>query len=324
MLYKTMSSESSRNDADLIELPTPFPYRCMGRHTRKVAPRHYHLRQRICRRNRKRNHGRIRKTRTRTSKRMTKSQPSDLPRSWRYPSDAEKQDDYANLEHKLLHQSHMMYDLRYGISLNDFVSTVHPIEEWHAQEMLMRSDFLQSSNEKKQEQIKAADIAALEIQKTIDATVDKSTWPGWPSASDKILTEVRRVSVYFTPKEDEGPVVLDTGASISITPYGDAFVGPIEPSQLTSLTGLTDSTPVVGRGRVEWSIVDVFGVVRTIRTNAYFVPTANIRLFSPQAYFQEHDAGRCVMTASNTTLTLADGTDLVFPYNHQKIGRAHV
>jgi hypothetical protein len=119
--------------------------------------------------------------------------------------------------------------------------------------------------------------------------------------------------VYFTPTEEEYPVVLDSGASTSIMPYRDDFIGMIKPCKMKSLKGLTDTTPVIGRGWVEWSIVDVFGVIRTIKTRAYFVPLAKIRLFSPQAYFQEHDAGHCVMNARSTTLTLADDSVLVFP-----------
>jgi hypothetical protein len=44
------------------------------------------------------------------------------------------------MEHKLLHQSFMMYyDLRYSVSLNDFVSMLDPIGEWHEQEMITSS-----------------------------------------------------------------------------------------------------------------------------------------------------------------------------------------
>ena len=53
------------------------------------------------------------------------------------------------------------------------------------------------------------------------------------------------------------------------------------------------------------------------QTEAYYVPEANIRLFSPQMYFHEQQKGQLVMNHSNTTLTLADGSTLVFPYNSQ-------
>jgi len=72
---------------------------------------------------------------------------------------------------------------------------------------------------------------------------------------------------------------------------------------------------VVGKGVVEWTIRDVFGTVRTIRTAAYYVPAASICLFSPQQYFSETSPGSLLLTHRHAKLVLRDGTDLEFPYN---------
>jgi hypothetical protein len=58
----------------------------------------------------------------------------------------------------------------------------------------------------------------------------------------------------------------------------------------------------------------VFGSVRTIRTRAYYIPDAAIRLFSPQTYFQEGQLGKCQVNAQQTSITLHDGSILEFPY----------
>ena len=62
-------------------------------------------------------------------------------------------------------------------------------------------------------------------------------------------------------------------------------------------------------------IQDVFGTVRAIKTEAYYVLSASIHLFSPQDYFQENNGGQCVIHPRTTVLTLACGSELVFPYN---------
>jgi hypothetical protein len=51
-----------------------------------------------------------------------------------------------------------------------------------------------------------------------------------------------------------------------------------------------------------------------IATDAYYVPDASIRLFSPQSQANQH-AGRCVTQGQKTTLELPDQTVLEFPYN---------
>ena len=58
---------------------------------------------------------------------------------------------------------------------------------------------------------------------------------------------------------------------------------------------LSGKTQVVGRGMVEWQIVDMYNNLYTYHTEAYYIPTATVRLFSPQKYFQEQNEGRCIL-----------------------------
>jgi hypothetical protein len=107
----------------------------------------------------------------------------------------------------------------------------------------------------------------------------------------------RNRSVYFSNKPGDLPIVIDTGASLSLTPIWDDFIGNLEETPLSKLIGLSSKTEVIGVGTVEFTIQVLFGVVRTIHTRAYYVPKATIRLFSPQSYFQEQDAGSCMVTS---------------------------
>jgi hypothetical protein len=120
----------------------------------------------------------------------------------------------------------------------------------------------------------------------------------------------------FLNKVNDLPIVLDTGASTSLTPVLSDFIGPLEPAPHNEIRGLTASTRVIGKGKVCWTIRDYWNVTGVIETDAYYVPDALIRLFSPQSYFQANQhVGRCVIQGQKTTLALPDQTVLEFPYN---------
>jgi hypothetical protein len=80
---------------------------------------------------------------------------------------------------------------------------------------------------------------------------------------------------------------------------------------------LEGKVKVAGVGRVKRTVFDVYGVTRIIKTRAYFIPEGNIRLFSPQTYFQENERGAGETTSRGIKLTMSDGTKLTFPYNNQ-------
>jgi hypothetical protein len=133
-----------------------------------------------------------------------------------------------------------------------------------------------------------------------------------------IYRDVTRLASAYQADQEEThvPIVLDTGASSLLTPFLNDFVGPIRPAPITSLNGLSAAANVSGVGTVEWMICNVFGVIKTIRTEAYYVPAASIWLFSPQVYFQENnDKGKCHIEARRAILHIPDGTSLGFPYN---------
>ena len=89
----------------------------------------------------------------------------------------------------------------------------------------------------------------------------------------------------YTSSADDLPIVIDTGASVTLTPSAADFVGPISPSHKSRIRGLNSTTIVADVGTIEWSIQDALGTIRVIRTEAYYVPDASIRLFSPQKDF---------------------------------------
>jgi hypothetical protein len=93
--------------------------------------------------------------------------------------------------------------------------------------------------------------------------------------------------ICFNVKPTKYPIVIDTGASISVSPHQDDFVDGISTSIIQDLKGLDHSTKVQGMGMVEWTVYDLHTFIREIWTIAFYVLDATIRLFSPQAYFLE-------------------------------------
>ena len=121
-------------------------------------------------------------------------------------------------------------------------------------------------------------------------------------------------TVYFNDKEVY-PIVFDSGTSISITPVIEDFIGPIHPI-MTLICRLMNETKVEGIGHVRWNVKDVFGKVMTIETDAYLILNTEVRLFSPQVYLQEKNAGEYIVRWDMMTLRTPKGDELTIPYYH--------
>jgi hypothetical protein len=122
--------------------------------------------------------------------------------------------------------------------------------------------------------------------------------------------------IYVSSSDDELPIVIDTGASGSITPVASDFVGGvINKADLQSLKQVNGSTPVCGQGPVDWPVEDVNGVCRTITTDCYYVPDARIRLFSPQVYIGNNKTANMQIDLHGIAFTLKCGSTLHFPFN---------
>jgi hypothetical protein len=121
------------------------------------------------------------------------------------------------------------------------------------------------------------------------------------------------------------PIVFDTGCSVSITPHRKDFIGKLQKPMCPTIKGVGKEAHhrIEGFGIVEWTIYDANGFEFTIRTHAYYVPSADIRLFSPQTFIQEQplddDVTRAEISRSKVTLFLRaeDGRGFEFPFHPQ-------
>ena len=119
------------------------------------------------------------------------------------------------------------------------------------------------------------------------------------------------------PKSQDVPIVIDTGASLSLTPFKEDFISPIEPVD-GEMTGIKSAIAIKGQGLVEWHVADHKGQDVIIRATAYWVPEADIRLFSTQSYFQEHEGGRLIQETNRIVVDLPNSQgdiSLEFPYH---------
>jgi hypothetical protein len=121
--------------------------------------------------------------------------------------------------------------------------------------------------------------------------------------------------IYISTNNKELPIVIDTGASSSITPIATDFTTEIAKADLQELKQVNGTTAVCGQGTVLWPIEDVDGVRRSITTDAYYVPDAGIRLFSPQDYIRKNKTAKLVCNCDGICFTLKCGTVLRFPFN---------
>ncbi len=112
----------------------------------------------------------------------------------------------------------------------------------------------------------------------------------------------------------ELPIVLDTGASKSLTPNRSDFVTFKKIS--STVSGIGARSQVEGIGKVRWKIYDQNGTERQIETLALYMPTAKIRLYSPQTHFKEHKSGEVQISWNEVVLKLPNDVGrLSFPFN---------
>ena len=81
-------------------------------------------------------------------------------------------------------------------------------------------------------------------------------------------------------------IIVDSGASLSISPHKSDFVGTIQKVDLR-LGGIANGMIIEGKGKVEWSFVTQNGRTLTIKTLCYYVPDCKARLISPQRLFSK-------------------------------------
>jgi hypothetical protein len=125
--------------------------------------------------------------------------------------------------------------------------------------------------------------------------------------------------VFMSKQSEESvPIVIDSGASRSLSPFQSDF--KTFRSSNSTICGIGAQSRIEGEGIVEWKIINQSGKSQTVQTKAYFVPGARIRLYSPQSHFMEHQKGQMTRTHTSVNLRLPSekdslGSKLTFPFH---------
>jgi len=240
------------------------------------------------------------------------------PYHWKHLSEAEILDNYERNKHKYLHLSSIQYEARFGINLDAFTRTLDPFRQFRLLKEISDPLSIRCQSETsdcaelKQKLSKATSEASTLVRALGAARVQSDS----PSAALTAATLVAKAvgaaafvdnfssppvplvapihgshqSVYLSANSNT-PMVIDTGASMSLTPHRGDFKGTLQECSVKEINGLNGTSRILGKGIVEWTVRDIYGQVRTIRTEAYLVEGAQIRLFSPQQYFMKNQAG---------------------------------
>lgn len=148
----------------------------------------------------------------------------------------------------------------------------------------------------------------IALFESIASAVDKvrNVLPVRPSFSfyTNCAVPLGESSFIVQPNLNNLPIVIDTGASRSLSPRRDDFLeGSFTPLS-SSLEGVSEKTSIEGKGLVSWEVTDMHGKIGVVVTEAYYVPTASIRLYSPQFHFREHSKGSISMDHNKMHLIL--------------------
>lgn len=112
-----------------------------------------------------------------------------------------------------------------------------------------------------------------------------------------LLTALLTSAKFLSPTEtvvDDRTLIWDTGASITVTPFKEDFVGAIQPPTERRFVRGLGSKPIEGFGRVKYLVLDSKGWIRTIELPAIHVPSIPKRLLSTQQFAKAYNESATV------------------------------
>jgi hypothetical protein len=103
-----------------------------------------------------------------------------------------------------------------------------------------------------------------------------------PQHTAKQATDGLPNIVCWVDSPSDLPLIVDTGASTSLTPSKDDFIPETyEQTPVEHVEGISGTLPIIGKGKVRWTILDDDGKPHTLVAETVHAPKATVRLFSP-------------------------------------------
>jgi hypothetical protein len=101
------------------------------------------------------------------------------------------------------------------------------------------------------------------------------------------------------------PLIVDTGASICITPHASDFKTDTYRSSSVQVKDLSGVTTATDEGMIQWSVTDESGVTMILEVPGIHLESATVCLLSPQV----------LIKSSTATVTMgSDGLSFNFPF----------
>jgi hypothetical protein len=115
----------------------------------------------------------------------------------------------------------------------------------------------------------------------------------------------------FSTSTVDSEVIVDTGASVWISPNKDDFT--TYASSKMKIKDLSSTNKVAGEGMIRWDLQDESGCTVSVQAFGYHIPAAKVRLLSPQVLIQQ-DGGQATITKKGIQLRLANNVTLFGRY----------
>ncbi len=103
-------------------------------------------------------------------------------------------------------------------------------------------------------------------------------------------------------------VIVDSGASVCITPHKSDFISYQDSNM--KIKDLSSSNLVSGEGILRWPFQGTNGKTISIKVVGYHIPTAKVKLLSPQVLLQTV-GGHAFQTVQGIDFTLDNGFQMV-------------
>ena len=107
------------------------------------------------------------------------------------------------------------------------------------------------------------------------------------------------------------PLIVDSGASVCISPRREDFI--TYRSSKVKIKDLSSTHAVEGEGLMRWRVRDKHGQVVILELPGYYIPSADVRLLSPQVMLSTL-GGQAVQTPTDLSIHLDSGIELVARY----------
>ena len=138
--------------------------------------------------------------------------------------------------------------------------------------------------------------------------------PCWKRIYHQVLVHAIKLPRAYVGSITNGiPLIVDTGASVCITPQREDFI--FYRNSKVKIKDLSKSNTVAGEGVVRWKVRDRTGKIVNLDLPGYHIPNAEVRLLSPQVLLSTvGGSSKAVQTTADLVLCLGNGVELLAQY----------